>query len=184
MSKVDEAGFESFICDWLVDSGGYTAAKVGTAQGAPTDFDPVRALDTTELFAGVDRGNSIAFARTAAEAGSSLVVGHGPHVMRGAEWWDGALVAYSLGNLLTYGPFNLTPPNDRGALLCATLDAGGAVLDAEMRSTRQRAMGHVGADARARAALVADSLSRLDFPWTAARIAGDGTIRRPAPHHP
>ena len=143
-----------------------------------------RTRDTTELFAGVDRGNSIAFARTAAEAGASLVVGHGPHVMRGAEWWDGALVAYSLGNLLTYGPFNLTPPNDRGALLCATLDAGGTVLDAEMRSTRQRAMGHVGADARARAALAADSLSRLDFPWTAARIGADGTIRRPAPHHP
>ena len=51
MSKVDEKGFESFICDGLVESGGYTAAKVGTAQGAPTDFDPVRGLDTTELFA-------------------------------------------------------------------------------------------------------------------------------------
>ena len=51
MSKVDEAAFEAFICDWLVGSGGYDAVKVGTAQGAPTDFDPVRALDTAELFA-------------------------------------------------------------------------------------------------------------------------------------
>jgi type I restriction enzyme R subunit len=50
MSKVDEAGFESFICDFLVSAGGYAAAKVGTAQGAPTDFDPVRGLDTQELF--------------------------------------------------------------------------------------------------------------------------------------
>ncbi len=51
MSKVNEAEFESFICDWLVGSGGYDAVKVGTAQGAPTDFDPVRALDRPELFA-------------------------------------------------------------------------------------------------------------------------------------
>ena len=51
VNKVDEAAFEAFICDWLVGSGGYDAVKVGTAQGAPTDFDPVRGLDTAELFA-------------------------------------------------------------------------------------------------------------------------------------
>ena len=51
MAKVDEAAFESFICDWLVGRGGYDAVKVGNAQGEPTDFDPVRGLDTAELFA-------------------------------------------------------------------------------------------------------------------------------------
>lgn len=50
VSKVDEAGFESSICDWLVGSGGYDGVKVGTAQGSPTDFDPVTGLDTGELF--------------------------------------------------------------------------------------------------------------------------------------
>ncbi|MEX2619396.1 MAG: RNA-binding domain-containing protein [Egibacteraceae bacterium] len=54
MSKVDEAGFESFICDWLVEHGGYDAVKVGMADGAATDFDAARGLDTTELFAFVD----------------------------------------------------------------------------------------------------------------------------------
>jgi type I restriction enzyme, R subunit len=49
--KANEAAFESFICDWLVAHGGYDAVKTGTAQGAPTDFDPVRGLDTAELFA-------------------------------------------------------------------------------------------------------------------------------------
>ncbi len=51
MTKPTEAGFESFICDWLVDRGGYDAVKVGTAQGSPTDFDPARGLDTAELYA-------------------------------------------------------------------------------------------------------------------------------------
>jgi type I restriction enzyme R subunit len=50
VSKVDEEGFESFICDWLVERGGYDACKVGNAQGSPTDFDSARALDTAELF--------------------------------------------------------------------------------------------------------------------------------------
>ncbi|MFA7477115.1 MAG: type I restriction endonuclease [Acidimicrobiia bacterium] len=48
---MDEAAFEAFICDWLVERGGYDAVKVGTAQGVPTDFDVVRGLDTAELFA-------------------------------------------------------------------------------------------------------------------------------------
>jgi type I restriction enzyme R subunit len=49
--KADEFVFESFICDWLIDHGGYDACKVGNAQGEPTDFDAVRGLDTAELFA-------------------------------------------------------------------------------------------------------------------------------------
>ena len=38
MSNVDEAAFEGFISDWLVDSGGYDALKVGksiTIEGYP-----------------------------------------------------------------------------------------------------------------------------------------------------
>lgn len=50
MSRVDEAGFEAFICEQLVEHGGYDSVKVGTAQGSPTDFDPIRALDTVELY--------------------------------------------------------------------------------------------------------------------------------------
>jgi type I restriction enzyme R subunit len=50
MSNVDEAAFEQFICDWLVDSGGYDAVKVGNPKDPQPDFDVVRALDTAELF--------------------------------------------------------------------------------------------------------------------------------------
>lgn len=49
--RADEEAFESFICDYLVAHGGYDACKVGNAQGSPTDFDPIRGLDTAELFA-------------------------------------------------------------------------------------------------------------------------------------
>ena len=59
-----------------------------------------------ERFLGIDRGNPVAFADAAVRGGAALVIGHGPHVLRAIEWRErGALIAYSLGNLVTYGPF-------------------------------------------------------------------------------
>ena len=73
MSRVDEAAFESVICEWLVDSGGYTAVKAGSEPGQD-DFDPVRALDTAELFAFIGS--------TQAEAWSQLVTLYGGDVVK------------------------------------------------------------------------------------------------------
>lgn len=138
-----------------------------------------RTRDATEIFLGINRGNSVAFARTAAEAGASLVVGHGPHVMRAVEWHGETLILYSLGNLLTYGPFSLAEPLNRGALACATLDEEGRVSDALLRPTRQRPPGLVRRDLSGRALVLADSLSRLDFPASGARVLPSGRIELP-----
>lgn len=140
-----------------------------------------RTRDAMERFAGATRGNPVAFARTAVEAGADLVIGHGPHVLRAIEWRGDALVAYSLGNLLTYGPFLLTPPIDRGAIVCASLDANGRVADASLRPTRQQPPGLVEPDAERRAIALVDSLSARDFPTTGARVLEDGTIARRGP---
>jgi poly-gamma-glutamate capsule biosynthesis protein CapA/YwtB (metallophosphatase superfamily) len=50
---------------------------------------------------GDNRGNTIKFARAAAAAGATIVVGHGPHVPRGWEVRKGVPIFYSLGNLAT-----------------------------------------------------------------------------------
>jgi poly-gamma-glutamate capsule biosynthesis protein CapA/YwtB (metallophosphatase superfamily) len=138
-----------------------------------------RTPNDTEMFLGIDRGNLVAFSRAAADAGAGLVVGHGPHVMRAVEWWGESLIAYSLGNLVTYGPFSMGEPLNRGGLLCADLDAAGRVVDATLRSTWQRSAGIVAHDPTARAAALADSLGALDFPETAARFRTESRIRRP-----
>jgi len=145
--------------------------------------DAQRTGDSTELFLGsIDRGNPVAFADAAVRGGAALVIGHGPHVLRAMEWRDrGALIAYSLGNLLTYGPFVLKEPLNRGAVLCATIDATGRVANAQVRSTMQRAPGVLQADRRARGAALADSLGRLDFPATGARVDETGEVRPRAP---
>lgn len=139
----------------------------------------LRTRDTMELYLNEKRGNPVAFAHAVVEAGARLVVGHGPHVLRGVEWRDGALIAYSLGNLVTYGPFSLRPPLDRGGILCASLDDSGHVTDAVLRPTRLLPPGWVSGDRGARTLAMVDSLSRLDFPRSAATFVIEGAIGRP-----
>jgi poly-gamma-glutamate capsule biosynthesis protein CapA/YwtB (metallophosphatase superfamily) len=47
-------------------------------------------------------------ARAAVDAGADLVLAHHPHVLQGAEWYRGKLIAYSLGNFLFDQEFLLT----------------------------------------------------------------------------
>ena len=137
-----------------------------------------RTLDAPEHFLGIDRGNPVAFADAAVRGGAALVIGHGPHVLRAVEWRDrGALIAYSLGNLLTYGPFRLREPMNRGAVLCTTLDITGRPREAELRPTMQLVPGVMQTDSSARALTLVDSLGRLDFPGSAARVGRGGALR-------
>jgi hypothetical protein len=135
-----------------------------------------RTADTTERLLDADRGNPLRFARTAVDAGASLVIGHGPHVIRGIEWRGHSLIVYSLGNLITYGPFSFREPNNRAGILCASLDSLGRPSDVVLRPTRQRPPGLVSVDPSRRSITLADSLSLLDFPLTGAEFRLDGSI--------
>jgi len=138
-----------------------------------------RTADRPETYLGENRGNPVAFARTAVEAGASLVIGHGPHVLRAAEWRGDALVLYSLGNLLTNGPFSVAEPNGRGAVACAEIAPTGHIVGGRIHSTRQVRPGALIADPEARAAWLIDSLGRLDFPSSGVRMDRDGVMTVP-----
>jgi hypothetical protein len=144
------------------------------AEGAKARRTP----DAAEMYAGERRGNSMAFARAASEAGASMVIGHGPHVLRGIEWVGRTLVAHSLGNLLTYGAFTMTGYNGRAAVLCATLESDGSVTNAVAHPTKQVPPGFVSADADSLALRDLRELSALDFPRTGAVIGADGSVTR------
>ena len=144
------------------------------AEGPPAQ----RTRNATELFLGMDRGNPVGFADAAFSGGATLVIGHGPHVLRAAEWRDDRLVFYSLGNLLTYGPFNMHEPTNRGAVACATIDSAGHVSDAELRPTMQVWPGVLQRDQTHRAWSLIDSLSALDFPTSGARVDSTGHLAK------
>ena len=59
---------------------------------------------------GENRGDLRAFARVAIRAGADLVLGSGPHVLRGLELYRGRLIAYSLGNLAGWHNFATRGP--------------------------------------------------------------------------
>ena len=141
-----------------------------------------RTRDSTEWFleSRIDRGNPVAFATAALDGGAALVIGHGPHVLRAAEWRDDRLVLYSLGNLLTYGPFNNAEPLNRGVVACADV-LGRSVIGADLRATVQRAPGVLMRDSTNRALTLIDSLSVLDFPNTGVRVSPWGDLLRLGP---
>ena len=89
--------------------------------------------DRNEVFLGENRGNVVRFARSVVEAGADLVLGHGPHVLRAMEVYQGKLIAYSLGNFLTYGLFNLKGPSGISVILKVRLDPeSGRFLDGRL----------------------------------------------------
>ena len=106
--------------------------------GGAEGKDALRVIDADEIFAGVNRGNVVRFARAVIDAGADLVIGHGPHVPRAMEVYKGKLIAYSLGNFLTYGRFNLEGASGISLVLKVFVDmetgnfAGGAIVPVEL----------------------------------------------------
>ncbi len=56
-----------------------------------------------EIFLGENRGNLVRFSHAIIDAGALAVIGFGPHVVRGIEYYKGRLIAYSLGNFVPAG---------------------------------------------------------------------------------
>lgn len=123
-----------------------------------------RVRDRSETFLGTNRGNPIAFAEAAVSAGAALVVGHGPHELRGIEWRPGgALIAYSLGNLLTYGPFSMKRNGNLGGILCTEFDTTARISAASFTSTVQSKAGLLSVDSTYQSAKLLQHLSSRDF---------------------
>ncbi|WP_333764581.1 CapA family protein [Streptomyces sp. IBSBF 2390] len=131
----------------------------------------------TEYFLGEDRGDAHRFSRAVIDAGADLVVGSGPHVMRGMEFYKGRLIAYSLGNFAGYKVFGLGGILSTSGVLDVTLHADGTYASGRLHPTELVPPGtpEPGGDG---IDLVA-GLSQEDFGPHAARIADDGTIRHP-----
>ncbi len=90
--------------------------------GGAEGVDAMHVSDTWERFAWESRGNVVRFSRAVIDAGADMVIGHGPHVLRAMELYKGKLIAYSLGNFLTFGRFNIRGPGGISVILKADID--------------------------------------------------------------
>lgn len=138
----------------------------------------MRVPQRTEIFFGEARGNLPLFAKTVIDAGADLVLGHGPHVVRGMEIYKDRLIAYSLGNFATYGWFQLAGATAETLVLEVKIDAEGKFLSGKINSFVLRGKGILTKDDANSATSTIRRLSQLDFPATAPKIANDGTITK------
>lgn len=130
-----------------------------------------------EHYLGEDRGNAEAFAHMAIDAGASLVIASGPHVLRGMQFYRGHLIAYSLGNFAGYGNFATGGDLDKSVILHVTLSARGRFEGARIYPIRFTGTGRPAPGGGA-IAFVA-RLSAKDFGSSAARIQRSGVIKAP-----
>ena len=132
-----------------------------------------------KIYAGESRGDPIAFARAVVEAGADLVVGHGPHVLRGMEWHQGRLIAYSLGNFSGYRNFNLEGALGTTAILRVTLRSDGSWVSGKLEAVRIVEPGIPLPDPSGAAYGIVRDLSRQDFARRGVQITPTGGITPP-----
>lgn len=131
----------------------------GGAEGASKTSTPMG----VETYLGENRGDVRAFSRSAIDAGAHLVFGHGPHVPRGMELYQGHMIAYSLGNFMTYGGMNVSGVLGQAPLLLVKLDGQGRVINGRILSFRQTRMSPLGLDPNMEAAKTMIRMTQKDF---------------------
>jgi poly-gamma-glutamate capsule biosynthesis protein CapA/YwtB (metallophosphatase superfamily) len=132
----------------------------------------------TEQFLGENRGDSRRFAHAVVDAGADIVVGSGPHVLRGMEWYKGRLIAYSLGNFAGYDVFALGGPLSTSGILRVTLDGDGRFETGRLVPTRMVGAGLPALDPAEAAHGLVRTLSRADFGARGVKVSPDGLLSR------
>jgi poly-gamma-glutamate capsule biosynthesis protein CapA/YwtB (metallophosphatase superfamily) len=132
----------------------------------------------TERFLGENRGDSVRFTHAVVDAGADLVVGSGPHVLRGMEWYKGRLIAYSLGNFAGYDVFSLGGALSTSAILRVTLDGAGRFETGQLVPTHMVGAGMPALDPSETAHGVVRTLSREDFGTRGVKVSREGVLSR------
>lgn len=121
---------------------------------------------------GEHRGETRRFAHAAVDAGADLVLGSGPHVLRGVERYRDRLIAYSLGNFLGFHTFDTGAVLSLSGILHVDLDGTGATRAARLTSVRLTGPGIPEVDPERASARLVSRVSRADFGDRAMRVDG------------
>lgn len=129
-----------------------------------------------EYYVGEKRGNVKEVAHAAIDAGADVVFGHGPHVVRAAEIYNGHIIFYSLGNFCTPFRMGVSGLTGQAPVAEVEVDMNGKFIGGKIHSfLQQRGLGP-RKDASNSAARQIRLLSQQDFPASPLVIADDGTL--------
>jgi hypothetical protein len=171
-SSLDLETAENLVSNLALDHDLVLVSVHGGAEGLGAMHLP----DSTEFYLGEERGHMVQFAHRMIEAGADLIVGHGPHVARAMEIYQGKLIAYSLANFATYGRFNLQAERRFGGILDVEFKSNGEMASARLISTEQKYWGVPFVDGENRFSHLVDSLTVTDRPQSRSRMKKDGTL--------
>lgn len=129
-----------------------------------------------EVAFGEDRGDTRAFAHAAVDAGADLVLGSGPHVLRGMEHYKGRLIAYSLANFAGWKNFSTAGTFSLTALLTVRLSERGQLRGGQFTALRLSPEGVPAPDPSGEATALVNQLSEQDFGATGTRLLDDGSF--------
>jgi poly-gamma-glutamate capsule biosynthesis protein CapA/YwtB (metallophosphatase superfamily) len=132
-----------------------------------------------ETYLGEDRGNPERFAQMAIRSGADLILGSGPHVLRGMQIYRHRLIAYSLGNFAGFHNFAIDGPLGASAVLHVNLGAHGRFRSGRIASVRLVGEGRPVPDRRRAGARLIARLSQEDFGRSAIRVGARGLILAP-----
>ena len=129
---------------------------------------------------GEDRGDLRRFARRAVDAGADLVLGSGPHVLRGMELYERRLIAYSLGNLSGWRNFGTGGTLSYSAVLTSELSPSGRLIGGRVTSLLLDGRGVPRRDPADGAERLMRRLSRSDFGGSGVWFTRSGTVQPPS----
>lgn len=173
LNRLEEA--QAVVADLAMHSDIVIVSFHGGAEGPNHQHVP----RGREWFLGEDRGDLRRFAHAMVDAGADLLLGHGPHVVRGMEVYRKRLIAYSLGNLATYRKFNLDGPRGLSLILEVELGPDGALTGGRVHPIRQVKPGGPRLDPEGAVLPILRRLSVEDFGPNAVVIDAEGRLRPP-----
>ena len=144
--------------------------------GGAEGLDALHIPFAEETYYDEPRGDVVEFARTMIDAGADLVLGHGPHVVRGMELYRNRLIAYSLGNFATYYGISVAGLKGIAPVLVSTVNRDGEFVSGHIHSTRQIRPDGPSLDPDRQALRWIRQLSFADFGNPGLRFSDDGEI--------
>jgi hypothetical protein len=105
-------------------------------------------------------------------------------VVRGMEIYQGKLIAYSLGNFATYGPFNLSGENGLSLILEAHLADDGSFISGQVYPVKQEKPGGPKLDPAMSILPILRGLTQADFGATGVSVGPSGELRLPGTQVP
>jgi hypothetical protein len=142
-----------------------------------SDANHVRA--GAEFYLGENRGDSESFTHAVIDAGADLVVGHGPHVLRGMEWYHGRLIAYSMGNFVGCHTLSTSGPLSLSGILHVSLRSDGKWVRGDLEPIHLVGCGVPERDPAEASHGFVRELSRGDFGRRGVRISRTGVLLPP-----